>query len=214
MRVRLGKLSDGPVSRHLNRRFSSFITTKILARTGLTPNQVTWLVFLVTIAAAPAYALGLYCLAGILAQLGSMLDGCDGELARLKGMESRLGEFYDTVLDRYADIAVLAAATYRLALDIGPWAAHLVWVAGLLAVSGSVMTSYTSLFVKRALGGLDVAWPAVLSDSRDVRMLCLAAASLVASFEPLALLACLVWMAVVTNAKSWYRLVKAPEVFR
>lgn len=209
----LGKAADGPVSRYINRKFSQQITLRLLAKTKLTPNQVTWIVFLVTLQSVPAYLLGWYWLGGLIAQLGSMLDGCDGELARLKGMTSELGAFYDTVLDRYMDVLVLIAATYRLAIDLGPPFSTHAWIIGFFAVLGSIMTSYSSIFVKKALSGGDVTWPIVLSDGRDVRTLLLAVCSCLAHVNPLFLLAALAWIAFVTNLKVCYRVSVARYIF-
>ena len=42
--------------------------------------------------------------------LASILDGSDGEIARLKQQRSPFGGYFDAVLDRYADTAMLATA--------------------------------------------------------------------------------------------------------
>ncbi len=209
----LGKAADGPVSKYINRKFSQQITLRFLAKTSLTPNQVTWIVFLVTLQSVPAYLAGWYWLGGLIAQLGSMLDGCDGELARLKKMTSELGAFYDTVLDRYMDVLIMIAVTYRLALDLGPSLSALAWLIGLFAVLGSLMTSYSSFFVKKALNGGDVAWPLLLSDGRDVRTLILAVCSFLAHIDLRFLLAGMAWIALVTNLKVCYRVGVAHRIF-
>ena len=201
------KREDGPVSRHLNRRLSMLITLKILYRTSLTPNQVTFIVFVITLSSLPAYLSGIYWLGGLLAQLGSMLDGCDGELARLKGMSSERGAFYDTVLDRYSDILVTMMVTYRLCIDFRTYA----WIPGFLAAVGGIMTSYTATILKYRVG-MDIKWPLLLSDGRDVRMLLLALGSFLAHLSPLYLVYTLSWIAFVTNLKVAYRLVKATEI--
>ncbi|RLF02698.1 MAG: hypothetical protein DRK00_09685 [Thermoprotei archaeon] len=210
----LGKATDGVVSRYLNRRFSLFITTRFLADTAITPNQLTWIIFAFSLQAVPAYLLGLYWLGGLIAQLGSMLDGCDGELARLKGMTSELGAFYDAVLDRYADVITLAALTCRLAWDLGPQLSAYAWLAGLMAAVGGLMTSYSWHLIKTALKGGDVRWPTLLSDSRDMRMLLVAVGSVLAHVDPRILLAPLAWIAIVTNAKAFYRLAVAHRFLR
>jgi len=48
---------------------------------------------------------------GLLAQFASVIDGCDGEVARLKYLESAYGGWFDTVLDRYADAFMLFGLT-------------------------------------------------------------------------------------------------------
>ena len=93
------------------------------------------------------------------------MDGADGDLARLKGMSTRFGAFFDAVLDRYADIAILAGLTYwSLAFeDRGPTA--VVALAGLLAMVGSLMLSYTRA---RAEASLGLAFPGLGGHPRSI----------------------------------------------
>ena len=203
--LKLGKPSDGPVSRHLNRRVSSLVTTRLIAKTSLTPNQITVLIFLFSVTAFPAYLSGLYWLGALIAQLGSILDGCDGELARLKGMSTPQGAFYDSVLDRYVDVATIAALTARLAIDY-PTLAMAAWSAGLAAIAGALMTSYSWHLLKGLTDGLDVKWPSLLADSRDVRTLLVSIASILAYLDPLILIAALTWTALTSHTKTIYRL--------
>ena len=107
---------DGPVARWLNRRLSRPLSA-VLAAAGVGPNGATLLAFVTTLAGAAAFAAGWPWAGGILCQLGSVLDGCDGELARLRLEAQPRGAFLDTVLDRYADAAVVAG------LAVGAWAA-------------------------------------------------------------------------------------------
>ncbi len=44
---------------------------------------------------------------GVVAQVTSIIDGCDGEIARLKRLESDFGAWSDAVLDRDADAFLL-----------------------------------------------------------------------------------------------------------
>ncbi|MEA3356792.1 MAG: CDP-alcohol phosphatidyltransferase family protein, partial [Candidatus Bipolaricaulota bacterium] len=79
-------------------------------------------------------------IAGILIQFGSILDGCDGELARLTFRESRFGAWLDTILDRYGDIAVSTVITYAGWIQHpSPW----IWVGGIIAMGGLLLASYT-----------------------------------------------------------------------
>ncbi len=50
-------------------------------------------------------------LGGILFHFASVLDGVDGEVARLKFMSSRQGEYVDTICDSLAYVAFLAGLT-------------------------------------------------------------------------------------------------------
>lgn len=97
----LRKPSDGLMSRLIERRFSLAIT-RHLANTPLTPNQVSLGVMLVGAVAGALFAQpgwGVQVVAALVFWCGSFLDGCDGELARLKFQESRLGGWLDLWVD-------------------------------------------------------------------------------------------------------------------
>lgn len=130
---------DGLISRHLNRRLSRPLA-RLLARTAVTPNQVSVVSFLVGLAALPAYALGWNLAGGLLAQAFSVLDGVDGDLARLKGMATPFGAFFDAVLDRYGDAAIILGMTmWAQAHETYPFP----WLIGFLALMGCLMIPYT-----------------------------------------------------------------------
>jgi len=144
MLKRLGKKTDGPVSRYINRPISTRLT-KYLVKTNLTPNQLTFLSFLVSLLASGLFAFGTYPFilsAGILAQLASILDGCDGEVANLKFQKTSYGAWFDAVLDRYADALLI------LGMSFGWWIVHnqvSIWLVGFLAILGGFMNSYTAI---------------------------------------------------------------------
>lgn len=107
----LKKTSDGWVSRNLNRPVSTRITL-LLAGTGINANFVTCLVGVIAFSAAIFVLDGGYWnwLAGAaIYQMASILDGVDGEIARLKMSFSKMGQFLDTFFDFASMIAVLIA---------------------------------------------------------------------------------------------------------
>lgn len=110
---------DGPVARRLNRPVSRRITA-LLASTRVTPDQVSWAAWFLALAGAVCFGLGLPAAGGILAQLASIVDGSDGELARLRLQARPAGALLDTLLDRYADAALIAGLTLG-ALRAGGW---------------------------------------------------------------------------------------------
>nr|HDM59694.1 nucleotidyl transferase [Bacillota bacterium] len=82
----LDKPSDGPISRHLNMPLSTRIT-RLLLRTNLTPNVVSLISFALAVVGSLSFFTKGYtgrAGGGILARLSSVVDGCDGEIARLK----------------------------------------------------------------------------------------------------------------------------------
>src|SRR6059036_1099538 len=105
---------EGFVDRHFNRRCSRWITRWLL-RTPLTPNGVTVLATAVGVLASVAFGVGGYAggvIGAILFQLSTILDCCDGEVARLKFMESAFGEQLDVVLDNVVHIALYAGIAW------------------------------------------------------------------------------------------------------
>ena len=137
------KPNDGPVSRHLNRPLSVKIS-RWLVNYGITPNQISLFSFLCSVLAAGLFALGGYpalLLGGFLAQFASVVDGCDGEVARLKFQTSPYGGWLDAVLDRYADALLLFGLTWHAYADKTD---SLILLTGFLAIIGSFMVSYTA----------------------------------------------------------------------
>lgn len=134
---------DGYVSSYLNRPLSLRLS-KLLVKTRISPNLITLASFLLSLGGAgllalQGYAAGL--LGGVLVQVGSIVDGCDGEVARLKRIENPRGGWLDTILDRYADIAVVLGITISYsATHPGP----LALIGGLFSVSGYLMASYVT----------------------------------------------------------------------
>jgi phosphatidylglycerophosphate synthase len=98
----LRKPIDGFVSRHLNRHLSLAITP-LLIRTGWRPNTFTVIFALVGIASGLMAVFAEYwwslVAAGLLFQAQSVLDGCDGEMARLTYRFSHLGQWLDSIGD-------------------------------------------------------------------------------------------------------------------
>lgn len=104
---------------------------------GLTPNAVSVLAFVSAAVAGVAFALGdrfvyWYLVGAAFVFANGWLDLLDGALAREQDVASRSGDLLDHVLDRYADIVIVAG----LAAGTGQW------VLGFAAITGVVMTSY------------------------------------------------------------------------
>jgi len=130
---------DGYVSRYMNRRISNPIA-KLLARSKITPNQVSWATFGLAVLSFLSFIYNWNIAAGLLAQLSSIIDGVDGSLARLKGMSSAFGGFLDSILDRYADILIMLGLTvWSASNEVYPY----VWLAGFLSITGTIGISYS-----------------------------------------------------------------------
>lgn len=144
---------EGWVSHYLNRRLSRWITAR-LASTFITPNGITFLAFALAVAAGCLFALGRLgttILAALLVQGASVVDGCDGEVARLKFMVTPWGAWWDTLLDRYADGVVVLGITWGYTHGhSGAWP----WVLGLISLLAFVMVSYAKKEHALRFGGI------------------------------------------------------------
>jgi len=143
LRSTLGKFADGPVSRYLNRPVSIRITEWLL-KTNITPNQVSTISFILSVTGAIFFLFEGYLnlVAGaILAQFASIIDGSDGEIARLKFKASEFGGWYDAVLDRYADAFLLFGLTWHV---FSSNRSFYILLIGFLSIIGSFMNSYTA----------------------------------------------------------------------
>jgi len=118
------KPSEGFMSRHFERRVSLALTRR-LCTTRITPNAITLVSIAVGLAGAPFFLASApgYQLAGALLFLThSILDGCDGELARLKFLESRSGAVLDICGDNLVHVAVFLCMAIGWSLDSrSPW---------------------------------------------------------------------------------------------
>jgi phosphatidylglycerophosphate synthase len=111
-----GKSQDGFVSRYLNRPLSRALT-KFLLGFDMSPNAWTWLIFPIPVIASLVLARGSYWsfVSGlILFQVFSVLDGCDGEIARAKFMESERGRQLDDLFDVLSNILLVLGLGFGL----------------------------------------------------------------------------------------------------
>jgi CDP-diacylglycerol--glycerol-3-phosphate 3-phosphatidyltransferase len=111
---------------------------RLLARTPLTPNSLTWLGFFITVGAAVLIAFDHFLAAGALVLVAGLFDMLDGALARLTGRVSCFGAVLDSTLDRLSEAAVLLALLSVFAREQDVAISLLVGV----VLLGSLMVSY------------------------------------------------------------------------
>jgi phosphatidylglycerophosphate synthase len=102
---------DAPMARWVDRRLSWRISD-LLARTAVTPNQVTIVSATIGLVGALLFAVPGYwerLLGAVLFLVSTTVDGVDGELARLKFAESRLGARLDTLTDNLVHLVLFGA---------------------------------------------------------------------------------------------------------
>jgi phosphatidylglycerophosphate synthase len=115
------KDTEGFMSRYFDRAISLSVSRR-LAGTRITPNQMTLIAVAIGVAGAPFFLSqrpSVQVVGGLLFLLHSILDGCDGELARLKFQESRSGGVLDFWGDNVVHMAVFAAMAIGLSRATG-----------------------------------------------------------------------------------------------
>lgn len=168
---------DGIVSRYLNRPVSRPMA-RALTATPVTPNGVTLFTLAFAAVTAAMLAAGWNVAGGIAIQLVSVVDGVDGELARLRNAATRFGGVLDAVTDRYADALMIGGMTVY-AVRFEDYARP--EAVGMLALAGSLIVSYSRARIEASLfpggdasGGLGSLDSVFGLASRDVRSLVMA----------------------------------------
>jgi CDP-diacylglycerol--glycerol-3-phosphate 3-phosphatidyltransferase len=80
---------------------------RVLARTPVTPNSLTWFGFILAIGAALLIAMGHLVIAGVIVLFGGFFDMLDGALARRTSRVTLFGSVLDSTLDRLSEGALL-----------------------------------------------------------------------------------------------------------
>ncbi|MBI4723143.1 MAG: CDP-alcohol phosphatidyltransferase family protein [Candidatus Stahlbacteria bacterium] len=73
---------------------------------GVNPDLITVLGFIITCIAGVYYKEGIFWLAGIILLVGGIFDILDGEIARITNKTSKAGAFLDSCLDRCSDFVI------------------------------------------------------------------------------------------------------------
>ncbi len=132
-------MTDLAEERHkLAERFTT-PAAKLLSKTGVTPNMLTVMGFLVSIAAAVLIAKEYFLAGGLVVLFAGAFDLLDGPVARVTGKTTKFGGFLDSTLDRLSEAAVLAGVlAYYTFFAQGTWEPLLAYG----CFVGSVMVSY------------------------------------------------------------------------
>jgi len=139
----LVKKTDGFMARHVDRHISLQISRR-LARTAATPTQITFLSIGIGLVSAPFFLSPQWywqTSGALLFLVHSIVDGCDGELARLKFQESRYGGILDFWGDNLIHAAIFTCIAVGWALSsasVGPLWLGVAAVIGTLASAGFV----------------------------------------------------------------------------
>jgi CDP-diacylglycerol--glycerol-3-phosphate 3-phosphatidyltransferase len=109
-----------------------------LALSRIHPNVLTFLGLVINIWAAVLFAAGSFPTAGLVVILAGLFDMVDGRVARETNRVTRFGGFFDSVLDRYSDLALFMGLLVYYATINRSF--YIVLTA--IVMTGSVMVSY------------------------------------------------------------------------
>lgn len=177
--------------------------TRWLVERGVHPNALTTAGFVTTVAAGVLYGQDHVRWAGLLVLVGGAFDIFDGRVARLSGLASKFGSFYDSTLDRISEIVVYLGLLslynqYQTDLqDIG------MIYAIMLAMGGSLMISYTR--ARAEAMGLDCS-VGLMRRAERIVLLGLGSVMFGLMWDGLVLSAVIVIVAVLTNITAFHRI--------
>ena len=121
-----------------------------LAQLGITPNTLTLLGLVLSMATAIVIARGYFLVGGLLVLFAGIFDMFDGALARARNASSTFGAFLDSTLDRYSE-SIILFGLFWYTLQAGTLQDHFwpfhheqTWMLSsiYIAVVGSLMVSY------------------------------------------------------------------------
>ncbi|HVR01446.1 MAG TPA: CDP-alcohol phosphatidyltransferase family protein [Polyangia bacterium] len=107
----------GLVARVINKKISFRLTRYLLVHLPFTPNMITLVAGCIGLCGAMLISTGTYdnvLMGFLLAQTQSILDGCDGELARVRFQQTGIGEWLDTIVDDFLNVAIVLAVGVAL----------------------------------------------------------------------------------------------------
>lgn len=138
------KETDRFVLKWIKCHLSARITPKLIGIIWLKPWMITVCSSALGVLGGVVFGLGWGWLAGLLGICSQILDGVDGQFARLTGKQSATGAYLDSVLDRYSDGAMMIGLFIYLLhvpLSVPRWQMLII---GALAFIGSNLVSYSS----------------------------------------------------------------------
>src|ERR1035437_1115588 len=109
-----------------------------LALSKIHPNVLTFIGLVINIWAAWLFAAGVFFWAGVVVTGASLFDMVDGRVARATSQGTRFGGFFDSVVDRYSDLALyMGLLVYYASIN-----RFFYIVLTAVVMTGSVMVSY------------------------------------------------------------------------
>ncbi|MEM1537897.1 MAG: archaetidylinositol phosphate synthase [Candidatus Nezhaarchaeales archaeon] len=152
----------------LRERYEQLVTPLSVkaAKLGVSPNAITLLGLVLSVACAYTFYTRLLALGALLIMVVGAIDAFDGAVARASGKVTRFGSVLDSVLDRYTEYLILAGLVLGGFIDA---------FLGFFAFFGMVMVSY----VRAKAEGFGLKWRGVGIVERQERLILLAIGAVV-----------------------------------
>lgn len=199
------KPTDRFILAWIKRNLSARITPHLIPYPRVKPWMITLTSACLGMIAGVIFSLGWGWPAGLLAAGSQVLDGVDGQLARLTGRESRAGAFCDSILDRFSDGAMMIGMIIYLVRTSEVLPVWLILVIGSLAFIGSNAVSYSSARAQNL--GIQLGKPTLASKGTRSAVMIVCALGSVA-WPPLPL-AALIYLFIHSNGVLVARLVRS-----
>jgi nicotinamide-nucleotide adenylyltransferase len=155
------KPTDRFLLRWIKVNLSARITPCLTGQARIRPWMITLASAMLGVTAGVIFALGYGWVAGFIAAMSQVADGVDGQYSRLTVQHSAAGAFWDSVLDRYSDGALVIGTLiylFRLPVRVPTWSLMLL---GSMAIIGSNLVSYSTSRAENL--GIDLGRPTLAS---------------------------------------------------
>jgi archaetidylinositol phosphate synthase len=172
-----------------------------LEKTGVTPNQLTFISLLLVFAFFYLMVAGNYIAALAFLAASILLDALDGHLARLTKTSSIYGAYLDTIVDRYVEFIIYLSFLFinLPTIIFSP----VIWI--VLCIFGSLMTTYSkAAYVEKTKKDFSGGFL-----ERAERMLLIIIGVALLSSNPIYLVYILIILAALTNISAIHRISKA-----
>ncbi len=198
------KPTDRFVLKWIKVTLSARITPHLTEIKWLRPWMITLCSMIVGMIAGAIFGAGWGWTAGVFAGISQILDGVDGQFARLTGQQSEAGAFLDSVLDRYTDGALVIGLTVFVfrSGELSPWTASIV---GTMALIGSGLISYSTARAETL--GIGLGGPTL--GSKGTRTTVTVVSGLLSPLSSFFPVLALLYLALHTNGEVLYRILQA-----
>jgi len=174
---------------------------RLFSKTGLTPNNFTFLTIVSAIVTFYVIVMGDFLIAALFILITGFLDFIDGSVARFLKKSTKFGAYLDTIVDRYVEFIIIFAFLFVALPSL--YLPAIVWI--FLYLFGSLMTTYSKAAAREkniikkemSIGVIE----------RGERFIILFIGIFLAFFEKTFLLYVIIILAILTNLTALQRIV-------